>query len=164
MELGTTIVGILVLLVCIIPFAMVGYKSKLNNKKKLEELIAFAQENKANITQHELWRNSAIGLDKHEQVIFFINQENDTKVFHKILLSTIETCTVYNVNSTISNKNSNYKIIEKIDLLFTYRDKNLAKVALNIFNSKLEGLTVSGELQIAEKWHQLINDIIKKNN
>jgi len=70
----------------------------------------------------------------------------------------------YNVNGTISNKNSNNKIIEKIDLLFTYRDKNLAKVALNIFNSKLEGLTVSGELQIAEKWHQLINDIIKKNN
>jgi hypothetical protein len=163
MELGTTIVGILVLLICIIPFAMVGYRSKLNNKKKLEELIAFAKEKKGNITIHEQWRNSAIGLDKQNEMIFYFHQENETKIFHQILLQEIESCNINNVNSNISNKGNNYKIIEKIELVFSYQDKKLEKIALNIFNSKSEGLTVSGELQIAEKWHQLINEILKSN-
>jgi len=70
MELGTTIVGIVIILICIIPFALMSINNKKKEKKLLRGLSAFAERNSFKISRYELWNNSTIGIDDTSLTIF----------------------------------------------------------------------------------------------
>lgn len=160
MEFGTTIIGISILLVCILPFIMVSVNSKRKMKNKLQELIKYAQLNNAKIDAHEIWANSALGIDFDSIELFFISHENNQKIFQKLALSEIESCQIMKISNTFNGKSSSYIVIEKLDLMLTYKDKKKKHVELNIYNMNHQNLTISGELAIAEKWNKIINEKI----
>lgn len=160
MELGTTIVGVLILLACMVPFIVVSISSKLRNKKKLQELISYAQEHKYEITTHELWGESAIGMDNNHSTLFFISKEQETKVFQQLNLLEIESCKINTISNNMRSKSSNYTVIEKIELILPYKQQHKGQVSLIFYSAANHNLTVAGELAIAAKWNTLINEKI----
>lgn len=162
MELGTTIIGCLVLLLCIIPFIVIGYKRRLESKNKLQELMSYAAKYNSSIQNYELWGNSSIGIDETSHQVFFISLERGSKIFQRIELSHIENCAINNNSSSITANNKNYRIVEKITLCFSPKDKKLEKQYINIYHAELHQLPIAGELNIAEKWNALINASISK--
>jgi hypothetical protein len=158
MELGTTIVGIFILLICILPFLMVSVSSKRKKKNKLQALLNYAQVNNAQITLHEIWANTAIGLDHVHNKLFYITQINDQKVFQMLDLSEIESCKIVNISNTFKGKSSSYNVIEKLDLVLNYLDHKKGSVELNIYDINHQNLSITNELSIAEKWSKIINE------
>ena len=161
MESGTTIVGIFILLACMLPFVMLSINRKVRNKKNLQQLKSFAHQNNYEIATHELWANNALGMDKDNSMLFFISEENETKMFQKLSLAEIERCNINTIANTMRSKSSNYTVIEKIELILHFKQQSKGQICLVFYSASNQNLTVTGELSIAEKWNKLINDIVR---
>ena len=53
-------------------------------------------------------------------------------------------------------------VVEKLGIGFLYHDKNKNEVVLEFYNADYDSLTLTGELQLAEKWCNLFNEKISE--
>lgn len=161
MDLGTAIVGAVCVVVCILPFVLINY-----NRKKSERYILLALKNNANqhnsqISQHELHGHFAIGVDEKNKFVYFYHQ-NKGKVSEQFIdLSEMESCQSVNTSRTINNRDGDQKIIERLELCFTPRDKTRSVVNLEFFNAN-NAPQLNGELQLIENWANVISSLFKK--
>lgn len=161
MELGTTIVGIVIILLCTAPFIWLNIKRNKKEKELIDELFMFASKSNCTISEHEIWKNSLIGLDATNSKIFFIRTINNIKSYQHIDLKEIQTCELNNISRTVKYKDKDHKVIERIELEFMSVNQSDPKVYLEIYNADLDGLSLSGQLQIAEKWIIIFRSRIK---
>ncbi|MBV6474386.1 MAG: hypothetical protein JPMHGGIA_02692 [Saprospiraceae bacterium] len=162
MDLGTTIVGIVIILICIIPFALMSINSRKKEKKLIQGLSDIANRNNCKISRHELWNNSIIGIDDTVLMIFFTRKSKDNETSQQINLTEIQKCRVINSSRTVSNKEGNFKVVEKLELAFSFQDKSKSEVVLEFYNADYDSLTLMGELQLVEKWCKIFNDKISE--
>jgi hypothetical protein len=156
MELNSvTIITILVLLFfCIFPIVFINQKRKNKMKKSLQLLQSFAEENNCKISDYESFNLIIIGIDKDAHQLFFIRTTPGNNIQQKINLPEIKKCRMEETGRTVNT----IHVIEKIDLAFSSLIPNQKEVAVNIYHADYDNLTLSGELQFAEKWAQKIND------
>ncbi|AEE53159.1 hypothetical protein [Haliscomenobacter hydrossis] len=157
MDLGVTLTGVIIVLLCIIPFVVMSQNSKRKKQKKLQNLFDFAAKNQGNITQHDFWHKSSIGLDETNNTLFFIRTLQDKEITQVVKLEDMQKCQLINTNRIINDQDSQVKVIDKLELSFTPRDKQQAAIVLEFFKVESDSLTLTGELQLAEKWTNLAN-------
>lgn len=160
MDLGTSIVGLVIILICIIPFVIMSINNRKKEKTMLQGLFTFAERNNCKISQHELWNNSLIGIDETANVIFFTKKLKDNEISQQINLTEIQKCRVVNSSKTVNNKDDNFKVVDKLELAFIFNDKNKAEIIIEFYNADYDSLTLSGELLLVEKWCKIIRDRI----
>jgi hypothetical protein len=159
MELNSvTIITVLVLLIfCVLPIVIINRKRKKIASESLQLLKTFAEENQCTITEHELFNQIIIGIDKNTHQLFFIRTSEGKKVQQKIDLSEVKKCRMEETGRTVESMH----VIEKIDLVFTPLASNQKEITFNIYHADYDNLTLSGEIQFAEKWAKLINEYLK---
>ena len=157
MDLGVTLTGVIIVLLCIIPFVVMSQNSKRKKQQKLQNLFDFAAKNEGNITQHDLWHKSSIGLDETNNTIFFIRILQDKEITQVVKLGDMQKCQLINTGRTLNEQESPIKVIDKLELAFTPRDKQQTTIVLEFFKVDSDSLTLTGELQLAEKWANLAN-------
>ena len=161
MDLGTIMIGLAFLLFCVIVFIILSRSNRKKEKKILQSLMELAEQRNCNIVQHDIWNNSAIGIDNTANIVFAVRETKKDSNSFQIDLSEIQKCRIINVNRMVGNKEDNYKIIEKLELGFAYRDKNKAETILNLYNAEHDDASLNGELQLIEKWCRIANDKLK---
>jgi hypothetical protein len=129
-------------------------------KKTRELLQKFAEENNCKISHYELFNLISIGIDKDAHQLFFIRTTPENELQQKINLTEIKRCRMEETGRTVNTVH----VIEKIDLCFSLLAPNQKEISINIYHADYDNLTLSGELQFAEKWVQLINDHLKNIN
>ncbi len=72
-------------------------------------------------------------------------------------LNEISKCQVINSSRTLNNKEGIVKLVDKLKLTFTPLDKNKPDIILECYNVAFDNLTLSGELQLVDKWCTLSN-------
>ena len=157
MDLGVTLTGVIIVLLCIIPFVVMYQFSKNRKQKKLQNLFDFAAKNEGNITQYDFWHKSSIGLDETNNTIFFIRTLRDKEITQAVKLEDMQKCQLINTSRTLNDQDSQIKLIDKLELAFTPRDKQQDMIVLEFFKVDPDSLTLTGELQLAEKWTNLAN-------
>ena len=157
MDLGVTLTGVIIVLLCIIPFVIMSQNSKRKKQKKLQNLFDFAAKNQGNITQYDLWHKSSIGLDETNNTIFFVRTLQDKAITQVVKLEDIQKCQLINTSRALNDQDGHLKVIDKLELAFTPRDKQQAVIVLEFFKVDSDSLTLTGELQLAEKWTNLAN-------
>lgn len=162
MDLGTTIIGIVFILICIIPFALMSIRSKKKKKKLLQGLFEIAEKNNCKISRYELWNNSTIGIDDTALMIFYTRKSKDIETSKQINLVEIQKCRVVNSSGTLGNKDGNLMVADKLELAFSFQDKSKNEVVLEFYNVNYDSLTLTGELQLIEKWCKIFNDKISE--
>ena len=162
MESEITIIGLIIVLICILPFAWMSINRKRREKKFLRQLSEIAQRNNCNISRYDLWNNSAIGIDDVALSVIYVRKTKDQISAEHINLSEIQKCRIINSGRTVSNKGSHYNVVDKLDLGFTFRDQNKKEALLELYNTEHDNLTLNGELQIGEKWCKIVNDKISE--
>lgn len=160
MDIGATIVGIAIILICIIPFVLMSRSNRKKEQKLLQGLFDYAEQKNCKISQYDSWRHSTIGIDNTSLMIFFTKKVKEETIFRQINLAEIQKCQVINSGKTVSHSNSTHKIIEKLELAFTYWDKGRKESVLEFYNTEYHSLTLTGELQLVEKWCEIFNDKI----
>lgn len=164
MDLGTSIVGVIIILICIIPFALMSINRRKKERKLLQGLTEIAQRNNCKISRYELWNNSTIGIDDTTLMIFYTRKSKDIETSQQINLAEIQKCRIVNLSRTVSNKDGNFKVTEKLELAFSFQDKNRGEVVLEFYNTDYDSSTLTGELQLVEKWCKLFNDKISETS
>lgn len=162
MELGTAIVGIIVTLICIIPFVVLNIKKRNKERAILNVLNKLANENHSQITEYEIWNHSSIGIDDNSAYMFYICLINENQISNIVNLKEVEKAKVNSIYRSVNTDERTYNIIDKLELEFIHKNKNIPEKVFEFYNSNTNRLTLAGELQIAEKWCNKVNAILKK--
>jgi hypothetical protein len=162
MDLSIALIAIVTIAAFVVPILLVSRAKKLRDKRFLQLLIEMARKTNNTISEYENFNNTAIGIDKNAFRLFFTRKTNAGDGAQLIDLKEVLRCRVVNTSNSVSRKENSYTVIEKIQLAFTYRDKNKPDTTMEFYNNDHDSLTISGELQIAEKWARIINENIAK--
>ena len=155
-------IGGLTVAAFVVPLVLLTRGRKVKEKKFLQALTDMAGKSGNSISEHEYFNNTVIGIDKKSHFVFFIRKTNPGEASQEVDLKDVFRCRVLNTSNTVSQKTSTYTVIEKIQLVFAFKDKTRPETYLEFYNNDHDNLTVSGELQIAEKWARIINENIAK--
>ena len=158
MDLGTLITAILIAVACIIPFIIM---SKINNRLErqiLQPLFSLAQKHHSKVMQYDTWSNAAVGIDHTTAMVFFFKKVNNTETSQQVSLSEIRKCRIVQVTKTANDGQDNFKATTKLELVFEYLDTSKADTLLEFYDAAADGANLTGELQLIEKWRQLIEN------
>ena len=157
MNTSTTIIGLVILGLFILPFILIS-KSK---KKKIEQLKNFltdeAKKIGVTISDIDYWNDSALGIDDKEETFIFINENHDEKEVR-----------VFNINEMksvrfipdITKKNSkiDYKKEQKLCISILFKESVKSEVNLVFFTAGF-GYVSKQEQELFEKWTNKIKKL-----
>lgn len=156
MDWETTIIGMMFLLLCVIIFIFLSRHNSKKGKELLQTLKTSAGNPSLPIGRYDLWRHSVIGIDHTAGIIYSLRTINQQAVAVKVELAAIKSCQVINGTKTADASNGQFKETEKLDLVFTHKDKNKADLVIPFYNVAHD-FSLNGELQLIEKWCRIAN-------
>lgn len=157
MDLGVTLIGVLTVALCAMPFIITYRSRKKKEKQFLLSLNEIAKQHDCIITQYEVFGNFTIGIDESKNFVFFVlNAQEELKQQQYVDLSTIKTCEITKNHRLTSKKE---KVIDRLSLNLDFVDKSKPNVILDFYNSDVS-YQLNGEIQLAEKWNKLINTML----
>ena len=149
MDSTSATIGIILLIICVLPFILFSVNNTKKRKKRIQNLIKKAKESNATIQEKDDWNQSIIGIDKVNKLLFFSKKSEEFDKFISINISELLKC-------RIERTENNYKVLEKLELELTFASK--PTVVLEFFN-KDETRLIVNEIEIIQKWHALLNKI-----
>lgn len=133
------------------------------DKKNLAPLRSFARENNSEISQSDSWENVLIGIDGKEiNKLFFIRKKPGNGIRELINLSEVSSCRMYKSERKLRENKEIVNVIDRIELIFTFYNHK-PELSLELYNNDYDHLTLMGELQLAQKWTDIIKSVIGSN-
>lgn len=154
MDLGTAIIGGVLLLVCIIPIAIAYNSSNKKYKKTLGALSDYATEKSCKINQQDVWIHAAIGIDSQNHMLFFLKGDSNAHKIEHIDLNKIKECRVTTPDSREKSDRINRLVLE-----LQPANNSEQPTALEFYNGNVS-MQLADELILAKKWKQIINNVI----
>lgn len=153
MDLNTLIIGIVCLAIVVVPFLYFQINQNKKNQKVHADFIDVAEKQQLDISLSDFWDPSyAIGIDTDNLKLLYI-KKNDGKDQQTIIdLSKVSRCGV----NKLSRETDGSKVIDRIELVFTYRDHAYTVKSLEFYNRD-ENLILGHELNLCERWSTVIN-------
>lgn len=150
---GAAIVGLIMILICIVPFVIMYYNRKKKENKMLQSLNEIAKPHNCKINQHEFCGDYVMGIDESRNFVFFFKQKKEEAVSQFVDLAEIQSCQV--VKKAISTYS-----IQKLELAFLPTNKSKTETKFELYDEEIN-TQLSGELQFIDKWAKQINDRLK---
>jgi len=157
MDTTTMIIGAVVIALCMLPFVIMGSNKKKRKAQLLKSLSEIAAGHDCKITRHEFFDQFIIGLDDAGSYAFFLKKSKDDEVSEYVDLSVVQKCKVVNSSRVAGG---NVIITDKVELSFLSVDKKNPDKKFELYTSE-ESMQLTGELQLAEKWAEEVNLLLK---
>lgn len=154
MESGTLIIGVVIVLACFLPLLFVYINRKREEKSILRYVNDYAQSKNSSINIHDLWNNTAIGIDSNKHILYFLRKTSTDEIV-EIHLKDLQKCKLLSTKASYNEK-GNKESVSKIDLVLTYSDTQKPVKLLEFYNTRYDNLTLNSELQLAEKWEKIV--------
>ncbi len=139
-------------------------RNRNRGKKAFSVLQNFAKGFNSNISSYDHWDKSLIGIDSGEiNKLFFLRTISDKEYREAINLSEVMSCRLVLDERTVQYNKEKVNVIDKIDLVFSFVYTNKQDVKLEFYNADYDRLTLSGELQLAQKWSGIVKSILVTN-
>ena len=148
----------IVLFFSILPIVLINRGKKKNEKSFLQSLFNLAEKNNCNLSEHDAFNDIAIGIDKETHQLFFIRNTHQHEAEIKVDLTEIKKCRLLDTSRPVPGSDGNQRIIDKLELSLVYHSQNQKEIILDIYHADYDSLTMSGELQLAKKWSEKINE------
>ncbi len=110
---------------------------------------------------YDIWYNTIIGADQDFRQLFFSKKVGEQELDQQILLAEVKNCQINQTSRTLSSPEGDQKITEKLELVFSFKNKDKADAVLVFYDAGTDSLTLAGELQLIQKWNKLVNDTLK---
>ena len=152
MDLITSLIGLGLVVLTILPFVYFHTVNKKNKERFLKEFKALAQQAQVNVTEYDVWSDYfGIGLDANTNKLFYYKKRGGIEDQALINLSEVEACRVINTKKILNDD----EVIACLELAFTFSTPRMPEKLLQ-FYSKEEFMTHNGELQLVEKWKTIV--------
>tara|TARA_Y100000815_G_scaffold275729_1_gene316537 strand:- start:1685 stop:2230 length:546 start_codon:yes stop_codon:yes gene_type:complete len=156
MELGTTLMGVTLLVLCSLPFLLAMKGQKTKEKKLLRSLQSLAAPFNTKISEKDCYANFAIGLDEAHEHVYYYKKSKEMDFKNCIEINELKHC---HVNKIGPNGNVKAEHIDRLELVLQPKDAKKPNQVLEFFTSQ-DFINVNGELLLAEKWENNINKLI----
>jgi len=160
MDWGTAIVGLIMILICIVPFVIMYYNRVKKENKMLQSLNEIAQQHNCKIAQHEFCGDYVMGIDENRNFVFFFKQKKEEAISQFVDLSEVQICQVVKKTRNVKNDIGSLGFIERVELSFTPTNKTKGEKRFELYDKEIN-MQLSGELQFVDKWTKQINDRLK---
>lgn len=157
MNLGITITSTVLVLLVVAPVVLIQQQQKNKERKLLKALKSLASQYNSSITEYDIFKNFAIGLDSHNNNLFFYKSHLAHETSQRINLNTIKSCGVSNSKKP-NHKNSNGDIV-RLELVLNSASNSNDNQSIEIYN-QTEDFQLNGELEIVRKWEHTIRKIL----
>jgi len=161
MDSSTILTSGIFILFCMILYVLVNRSKKKKEKQLLIPLRSLAETDNCEISHYDIWNDSVIGIDKTKNIVLSIRKTKEKETSVVVYLADFFRCKVTEVSRTSGSKEGNIKAFDRIDLVFNSKDKNKSDINVEFYNANTDRLTLTGELQVAEKWCKIANDRIR---
>lgn len=161
MDSGTLIVAAVFIAICIVPFLITGRTYRKHQKQLVQSLNRLAEEQNNKISTLETKGNFGIAMDESAGRLFFTRFVGTEIVTHSIKLSEYGMCKHNNALRVLEDGD---KVTVRVELIFTPVSITQNQEVLDLYNEEYDSLTLSGELQVARKWEELIAGFLNKKN
>lgn len=158
MDLKSILLYAVIISILVAMVLLLRRNKEKKRKLKLKSLNDLANAHNCAVTQYEFCGNISIGIDEASDFLFFIKSRYDEVSSFHINLSEIQKCRIINTSRSVNNNNSIYVVIDRLELAFEPTDKSKQQILLEFYNSAHDNLSLSGELQLIEKWSKIIDN------
>lgn len=163
MDLGVTLIGVVLMLLFLLPIIIVSRNSKGDEKKTVKALNALATKTNCSISEFGILKQIIIGVDTNNLKLFFMRKTSEGFQEQIINLSEIKECQVLSINKSKKNKGMNNNIVDRVELSFTCFNSKKQNSTLAIYNVDVDRFMTGNEINFAEKWKKTINKILADN-
>lgn len=163
MYLGTTITGVLLAAACAMPIVISNRNRSKRVKFFLDLLKNYASQVNGQIDLYDVWNGTAVGVDKVKTKMFYIQTNGESRLEKEVNLKTVRLCQVEKKIRTVNMNGDSIKIFERIDLRITFTDAAIPELLLPFYNNNRDNLSIDRELELANKWAALINELLAEH-
>lgn len=156
MDITSSIIGIGLLLLFVIPIVLLNRRGKKTEQLFKNKLFSQAEKDSCEINEFEIWNNAAIGLDSNSSKLFFLKKVAYKDEYENMDLKEVSTCQLRNTNENFNSKDGQQTIIEKLELIFSFKGHGKDPKSIVLYDRDLDNLNLNGEVQIAQKWHGIL--------
>lgn len=162
MKLSEHLITLLIILLCVLPFAwfmLIGKNRASKNKKAIRDLI---KNDHLKMDNEEFWNQNFIGIDTVQNKLVFVTLKNEGSLIININLNDVKSCQINKISNDIKRDNKMESELQKMTLEVTFISKKPNESL--VFYDLDDNLSEDFEMRRAEKWQQLIASQIKKGN
>ena len=160
MDLESSIILLIMILLCVIPIMIINKKKRTKERQFLQTLFDLAAKNSCKISDYDKWDQTAIGIDSMTHKLFFVRKTTETETAKEVILTEMKKCRFIDTNRVVNNGASSQKITEKLELAFTEWDHQNPELILELYNSNYDSLDLRDEIKLACKWSAIANSEI----
>ena len=157
MDFYSAIIALSLIFISIIPFFFMIRNNKRKEKVFLQDLRAMAEKHNLSIDQYDTLNHAAIGSDQGMNMIFFTKKTKEEVTQQEVDLSKIQRAKVIPTTRSVMHQGGNHQVTDKLELAFIFHEKQKPDVMFNLFDVNTDGLMITKELRLAEKWCEMIN-------
>lgn len=162
MEFGTIGIGLLVIILCAWPVAMLMRSRTKRKNEILNALKTLADSHALHIAQQDVWSNTGIGMDDKKNNLLFVRMQNNTAIATHVDLKSIQLCHVNKRSSTVGEGNDRYSVIEQLTIVLQPIDKSKALMVLPCYDANEDSASLTGQLQLVDKWQAILQQQLTK--
>lgn len=161
MNLVTTITGLVMLGIFVIPVIILSSYNKKKSKNLSAALKEFAAESNCEISEYDINPQFAIGISKPEKQVFFIRkQEGNQDLFRSsISLKQLKNCSLQTQSRTVKLQKSTEKVLDKLEINFQSQSKESNNLSWLLYDAEITILP-DNEYQVGKKWVSIINQAV----
>lgn len=149
MDSVTTIIGVTVIILLLLPLAYVQYNTKKREKILVKKISNYAALSSCKISQYDIWTNHAIAIDKDNKQIFFVCTKPEYQT-QSVNLADVKDCIIVGEDKPDR--------IEKLDLYFSFINESPG-LALSFYDNN-HTMQLNEELLLIRKWKKIAEDYI----
>lgn len=156
MDSNTLTLTAIIVAVCFWPLVLIQIKKIKKNSLLMNTINKLVKENNCNVTQKEQCSDFILAIDETKKYLFFSKNNKKIDNYNFVNLSEYSICKKLSRKFTDTDKNNNLISYDIIELIFTPKSKNVAEKKIEIYNESLD-VSLTGEIQLLEKWVKIIN-------
>ncbi len=155
MDTFSVVTGVSLLVVFVFFMWYANYKEASKQKAKIKILNDYATKQGLSLSETGNIKDKMIGIDKINNKVCFVDSSKNVEI--TIDLINFVACRFNEVFKSEETKNGFQRFLDKVELVFNSKDSKIASVSLELYREEDLSTQLSGELQFAQKWAQLIH-------
>jgi len=159
MDLSTTIIGLVLLALFIIPVILISRSGKSKWKKFERDFFSVVSKNELKISEKDIWNEFAIGIDASRDKILYIDWSGPDRINIIFDLKDVKAFEPTPSYGDQNKKNFNYKKVDRLGFRFHFKESVKPDVIITFYIAGFGQIT-DYEIKLFNKWVDIIKNKI----
>ena len=155
MDISTTIIGLLVLTIFILPVILISRSGKSKKKQFEKDFFSQASMNELKISDKDFWSEYAIGIDSLNSKILYLDWSKPERSNVIFDLKDVKVFEPFPGFKEREKPNFNYNTTQRLGMKFSFKNPAVKSISI-IFYFPGFGKMSDHDIRLFEKWTEIV--------